>query len=85
MGTFGLMWISMSPIAGRADLPGWTDLPDSGVVRGWCGVHDSGPGQRSPLFRRERPLDTWTQLVEFYGIHGSAGAAAMALRRLGRP
>ena len=70
---------------GCADFPGGTDLPDSRAVRGWRGGDDAGAGQRSSLFRRERPLDAWTQLVEFYGIHGSAGAAAMALRRLGRP
>ena len=70
---------------GRADLPGGTDLPGSRVVRGWRSGDHAGADQRSSLFRREQPLNAWPQLVKFDGSHHSAGAAAMALRRLVRP
>ena len=70
---------------GCADFPGGTDLPGSRAVRGWRSGDHAGASQGSPLFRREQPLDAWPHLVEFYGFHGSAGAAAMALRRPGRP
>ena len=85
MGTLGLMCISMSPTLAAPTFPAGPICQAPGLYRGWRSGDHAGASQGSSLFRREQPLDAWPQLVEFYGFHGSAGAAAMALRRLGRP
>ena len=70
---------------GRAHLPGRTDLPEPGAVRGRYRSNDVRPGQRPALLVRQGQIEARAELGELDTVHELSGAAAMALRRLARP
>ena len=84
MSTFGLMWTSSSPILAAPTLLAGRRARVLGC-RGWRRRDDAGTGQRPALLRCKRQFDGRAELAEFYGVHGSPGAAAMVLRRFARP